>query len=33
MRTMPIATGFALLSAAASLVLAADMPVKATKEA
>ena len=33
MRTMSIAAGFALLCAAASPVLAADMPVKATKEA
>ena len=33
MRTMAIAAGFALLCAAASPVLAADMPVKATKEA
>ena len=33
MRTMSIAAGFALLSAAASPVLAADMPEKATKEA
>jgi hypothetical protein len=32
MRTMSIAAGFALLCAAASPVLAGDMPVKATKE-
>jgi len=33
MRTLSIAAGFALLCAGASPVLAADMPVKATKEA
>jgi hypothetical protein len=33
MRTTSIAAGFALLCAAASPVLAADMPVKATREA
>jgi len=33
MWTMSIAAGFALLCAATSRVLAADMPVKATKEA
>jgi hypothetical protein len=33
MRTLSIATGFALLCAAASPALAADMPVKTSKEA